>query len=42
MGPKVASAIDFVVASGRPAVIAALGEVEAALRGRAGTTITAA
>ncbi|HSQ00894.1 MAG TPA: carbamate kinase [Candidatus Dormibacteraeota bacterium] len=39
MGPKIASAVAFVEASGRPAVIATLGAIAAALRGDAGTTI---
>jgi carbamate kinase len=39
MGPKVASAVEFVAASGRSAVITTLGEIAAALAGRAGTTI---
>jgi carbamate kinase len=41
MAPKVESAIEFVVATGRPAVIAAAGAVAAALRGAGGTTIRA-
>jgi carbamate kinase len=40
MGPKVGSAVDFVAVTGRPAVITALGRIEPALRGDAGTTIT--
>lgn len=39
MGPKIASAVEFVAASGRPAVITTLGQIAAALEGRAGTTI---
>jgi carbamate kinase len=39
MAPKVESAADYVEATGRPAVIAALGEVEAALLGRTGTRV---
>jgi carbamate kinase len=39
MAPKVESATDFVEATGREAVIATLGHIEAALAGRAGTTI---
>jgi carbamate kinase len=39
MGPKIASAADFVAATGHPAVIGTLGAVPAALAGRAGTTI---
>ena len=39
MGPKIASAVDFVAATGRPAVITTLGAVAAALAGQAGTTI---
>jgi carbamate kinase len=42
MGPKVASAAEFVAASGRPAVITTLGQIAAALAGRAGSTITPA
>lgn len=42
MGPKVASAVDFVAATGRPAVITTLGAIAAALDGRAGTTIAPA
>jgi carbamate kinase len=41
MAPKVESAVEFVEATGRPAVIATTGGVAAALRGRAGTTIRA-
>lgn len=41
MAPKVASALDYVVATGRPAVIATPGALAAALAGTAGTTITA-
>jgi carbamate kinase len=40
MGPKVASAAAYVAATGRPAVIARLGALEAALAGRAGTRIS--
>jgi carbamate kinase len=39
MGPKVESCIEFVEATGGRAVITTVGEVEAALRGEAGTTI---
>ena len=39
MAPKVESAVEYVEATGRPAVIAALGEVEAAIAGRSGTRI---
>jgi carbamate kinase len=39
MAPKVESAIAFVAATGRPAVIVAAGAVAAALRGAGGTTI---
>jgi carbamate kinase len=39
MAPKVESAIEFVEASGRAALIATVGHVEAALAGTAGTTI---
>ena len=39
MAPKVESAVTFVAATGREAVIATLGQVEVALAGRAGTTI---
>jgi len=39
MGPKVESAVQFVQACGRRAVITTIGHVDAALRGLAGTTI---
>ena len=39
MAPKVESALAFVEATGRPAVITALGSLEPALRGASGTTI---
>ncbi len=39
MAPKVESAMEFVEATGRPAVITTPGAIEAALRGEAGTTI---
>jgi carbamate kinase len=39
MAPKVESAAEFAEAAGRPAVIAAIGALEPALRGAAGTTI---
>jgi carbamate kinase len=39
MAPKVESAVQYVEATGRPAVITALGAVAAALRGGAGTRI---
>jgi carbamate kinase len=39
MGPKIASAVEFVAATGRPAVVTALGQVEAGLMGTAGTRI---
>ena len=39
MGPKVESCIEFVEATGGRTVITTLGEVEAALRGEAGTTV---
>jgi carbamate kinase len=39
MAPKVESAVAFVEATGRPAVITALGSLEEALRGTTGTTI---
>ena len=39
MAPKVESAVQFVEATGRPAVIAGLGSVSAALTGNAGTLI---
>lgn len=39
MAPKVESAVEFVAATGRPALIAALGAIEAARHGRAGTVI---
>ena len=42
MGPKVESCIEFVEATGGRAVITTLGEVEAALRGEAGTTVRSA
>lgn len=41
MQPKIESAVQFAAATGRPAVIATLGEIEAALAGRAGTTVLA-
>jgi carbamate kinase len=41
MAPKVESAADFAEATGRPAVITALGAIDAALRGAVGTTIAA-
>jgi len=41
MAPKVESAADFVAATGRPAVIATIGAIAAALRGAAGTRIVA-
>jgi carbamate kinase len=40
MAPKVESAAAFAAATGRRAVIATLGEVEAALGGAAGTTVS--
>lgn len=40
MRPKVESALQFVAATGRGAVIATVGQIEPALRGAAGTTIT--
>ena len=40
MGPKVEAACAFVQATGRPAVIGALQDLEALLDGRAGTVIT--
>jgi carbamate kinase len=39
MAPKVESALDFVTATGRPAVITTVGAVAAALAGAAGTEI---
>jgi carbamate kinase len=39
MAPKVESAVAFVEATRRPAVITALGSLERALRGATGTTI---
>lgn len=39
MQPKVESAVEFVVATGRTAVIATVGHVAAALHGRSGTTV---
>ncbi|WP_425050180.1 carbamate kinase [Psychromarinibacter sp. S121] len=39
MGPKVKAAQDFARASGKPAVICALKDVSAALRGETGTTV---
>jgi carbamate kinase len=39
MGPKIAACKGFVLATGRPAVIGALGEAAAVLDGRAGTLI---
>ena len=39
MAPKVESAVQFVEATGRSAVIATIGHVDSALHGRAGTTI---
>jgi carbamate kinase len=41
MAPKVESAVQFATATGRPAIIAQLGAVAAALRGATGTTILA-
>jgi len=41
MAPKVESAVRFVMASRRPATITTIGAVDAALSGRAGTTIHA-
>lgn len=40
MGPKVESAVAFAEATGCPAVIAAPGDLRAALAGEAGTTVT--
>jgi carbamate kinase len=40
MAPKVESATEFAEATGRPATVTTIGEVHAALRGEAGTTIT--
>lgn len=42
MGPKVESCIEFVEATGGRAVITTVGEVAAALRGEAGTTVRSA
>jgi len=42
MGPKVESCIEFVESTGGRAVITTVGEVEAALRGEAGTTVRSA
>lgn len=39
MGPKIESALTYVEATGRPAVLTTIGAVAAALRGDAGTTI---
>lgn len=39
MAPKIESAIQFVVATSRPATIAALGSLAASLRGASGTTV---
>ena len=39
MGPKVAAAVEFVRASGKPAIVCQPSEVVAALAGRAGTRI---
>jgi carbamate kinase len=39
MAPKIESAVDYARATGRPALIAALGSVGAALEGRTGTLI---
>ena len=41
MGPKVAAAFAFVLASGGRAVIGALGRINALLAGAAGTQISA-
>ena len=41
MGPKVEAAVQFVENGGRRAVIAAIEEIDAAVAGKAGTTITA-
>lgn len=40
MGPKVEAAQDFTRATGNPAIICALSDVPAALRGERGTTVT--
>jgi carbamate kinase len=40
MAPKVESAVGFVEATGRPAVITTIGKIHAALAGEAGTTVT--
>lgn len=40
MGPKVESAAEFAEATGRPAVITAIGDLRAALAGESGTTVT--
>ena len=39
MGPKVESAVDFVLATRRPAVITTIGQIRAALQRHAGTTV---
>ena len=39
MGPKVDAAARFVEATGRPAAIGSLGDIEEIVRGRAGTTV---
>ncbi len=39
MAPKVESAVEFVEASRRAAVITTVGSIDASLRGAAGTTI---
>jgi len=40
MGPKVEAAIQYVEATGKPAVICQPGDLGAALVGRAGTVVT--
>jgi len=40
MAPKLESAVEFVVATGRPAQICALDQIEQALAGTAGTTVS--
>jgi carbamate kinase len=41
MAPKIESAVEFVEATGRAAVIATLGQIGAALKGEVGTTVRA-
>ena len=40
MGPKVISCLDFLENGGKKALICSIGNIDAALKGKAGTTIT--